>query len=128
MRDLDLVVSVANVGGIDVEASHSTIQLRAAVVRETLSLLKIKNATLKKQHVVIKGKLGDYTLNLGSGNIHKNGLYLSIIPVHSQHRGRVFLPFLDDDPKTAEIISKLKLLSEDDKIKDPTILSQLSSK
>jgi hypothetical protein len=48
-----------------------------------------------------------------------------LIPVHSQHRGRVFLPFADNDPKTAEIVSKVLLLAQDDKIKDPTISEQL---
>ena len=51
---------------------------------------------------------------------------LSVLPVHSQHRGRIFLPFVDEDPKTAEIISKVILFSEDHKLKDPTILSQIS--
>lgn len=40
-----------------------------------------------------------------------------------QARGRIFLPFADDDPKTAEIMSKILLLAEDQKIKDPSILS-----
>jgi len=35
---------------------------------------------------------------------------LSILPVHSQHRGRIFLPFIDEDPKTAEIVPKVLLL------------------
>lgn len=48
-----------------------------------------------------------------------------VIPVHSQHRGRIFLPFVDDDPKTAEIMSKILLFAEDKKIKDPKILSQI---
>ena len=48
---------------------------------------------------------------------------IPIIPVHSQARGRVFLPFADDDPKTAEIMSKIILLSEDTKIRDPEILN-----
>jgi len=50
-----------------------------------------------------------------------------IIPVGSQHRGRLFLPFADDDPKTAEIVSKALLLARDHEIKDPTILEQLRS-
>ena len=48
-----------------------------------------------------------------------------VVPVHSQHRGRIFLPFVDDDPKTAEILSKILLFAEDDRIKDPGILSQI---
>ncbi len=50
---------------------------------------------------------------------------LYVVPVHSQHRGRLFLPFIDDDPKTAEILSKVLLFAEDTKIRDPKILSQI---
>jgi hypothetical protein len=45
--------------------------------------------------------------------------------VHSQHRGRLFLPFADDDPKTAEVLSKVLLLAQDSRIQDPTILEQI---
>ena len=48
-----------------------------------------------------------------------------MLPVHSQHRGRIFLPFVDEDPKTAEIMSKIILFAEDTKIKDPFILDQI---
>jgi len=127
MRDIDLVVSVAHVGGVDPEASHSTMQMRAALALASAKLFKLKNITIKQRHIFIKGTLGDYSIHLGSGQVSKNGLSLSIIPVHSQHRGRLFLPFVDDDPKSAEIISKMKLLSEDNTIQDPTILAQINS-
>lgn len=42
--------------------------------------------------------------------------------MNGQHRGRIYLPFMDEDPKTVEIISKVVLLAEDNKLKDPTIL------
>jgi hypothetical protein len=51
---------------------------------------------------------------------------IPVLPVHSQHRGKIFLPFVDDDPKTAEIISKVLLFAEDGKIKDPAILESIS--
>ena len=100
--------------------------MRAVLAKESANLFKLKNVKVKDRHIVVKGKLGDYSIHLGSGIIQKGGLQLSIIPVHSQHRGRMFLPFIDDDPKSAEIISKMKLLAEDDKIKDPTILAQIN--
>ena len=50
---------------------------------------------------------------------------INILPVHSQQRGHLFLPFVDEDPKTAEILSKILLLAEDGKIKDPYILEQI---
>jgi hypothetical protein len=126
MRDIDLVVSVAHVGEVDPEASQSSIELRTALVRETLRLFKITNVELKGNHALIEGTKGNYSLHLGSAIVHKlPGIYLSILPVHSQHRGRMFLPFLDEDPKTAEIMSKIILLAKDNEIQDPTILRQL---
>ena len=126
MRDIDLVVSVAHVGEVDVEASQSSVELRVALVRETMRLFKITNVTLKDAHALIKGTRGDYSVHLGSGVAHKvASSALFILPVHSQQRGKMFLPFLDEDPKTAEIMSKILLLSKDNEIQDPTILSQL---
>ncbi len=126
MRDLDLVVSVAHVGGVDPEASHSTVEMRAAIAAELTWLLKLQNVTFFETHAKIRGALGNYSVHLGSGIVHAEAKgMIAILPVHSQARGRIFLPFADDDPKTAEILSKIILLAEDHKIKDPSILSQL---
>jgi hypothetical protein len=126
MRDVDLVVSVAHAGGVDPEASLSTIEMRENLLGEMLRLLRLDNVELRKTHAFIKGKLGEYTVHLGSGTVQKMATgSVFIVPVHSQHRGRLFLPFMDDDPKTAEIISKIVLLAEDTKIKDPEILRQI---
>ncbi|MGK7872686.1 MAG: DUF5724 domain-containing protein [Xenococcaceae cyanobacterium] len=126
MRDLDLVVSVAHQGGVDPEASASTIEMRTALIRETCRLLKLDNVELQDSHVLIEGHLGSYSVHLGSAVVHRQpGGALCIMPVHSQHRGRLFLPFADDDPKTAEVVSKVLLLARDREIKDPTILEQI---
>ena len=126
MRDVDLAVSVAHAGGVDPETSHSTVEMRAALIEFTLPLFKLTNVEINGHHAHIGGKYGEYTLNLGSGVIHKKGgAMINILPVHSQHRGKIFLPFADEDPKTAEIITKMLFLAEDNKIKDPTILEQI---
>ncbi len=126
MRDVDLAVSVAHAGGVDPETSHSTIEMRRAIAACSLSLFHTMNVRLEGSHAIIYGKLGQYTVHLGSGVVHQIGnAMLFIVPVHSQHRGRIFLPFVDDDPKTAEILSKILLLAEDTKIKDPKILQQI---
>lgn len=126
MRDVDLAVSVAHVGGVDPETSHSTIEMRRAIVEFTLPLFKLSNVRLEKNFAFIQGTLGNYNIHLGSGVIHQEaGAAIAVLPVHSQHRGRLFLPFVDEDPKTAEIISKIILFAEDQKIKDPFILSQI---
>jgi len=126
MRDVDLAVSVAHAGGVDPETSHSTIEMRSAIVACNLSLFQTKNVRLEGNHAIIDGKLGQYTVHLGSGVVHQVGnAMLFVLPVHSQQRGRIFLPFVDDDPKTAEIMSKILLFAEDTKIKDPKILQQI---
>lgn len=126
MRDLDLVVSVAHAGGVDPEASASTVEMRAGLLRETCGLLKLKNVKLKTSHAVIHGELADYSVHLGSGVVHHMpGGAVCIVPVHAQQRGRLFLPFADDDPRTAEVISKVLLLARDREIQDPVILEQL---
>jgi Family of unknown function (DUF5724)/Domain of unknown function (DUF4132) len=126
MRDLDLVVSVAHRGGVDPEASASTIEMRSTLVQETVRLLKLTNVQVKDRYALIKGDLGEYSVHLGSAVTRKMpGESLFIVAIHSQHRGRLFLPFADDDPKTAEVMSKVLLLARDKEIRDPNILDQL---
>lgn len=129
MRDVDLAVSVAHAGGVDPETSHSTMEMRAAILSFVLPMFRIANVRVEKSHALIDGKLADYSVHLGSGVVHQmGGAMIPVLPVHSQHRGKIFLPFVDDDPKTAEIISKVVLFAEDEKIKDPMILTNISKR
>lgn len=69
-----------------------------------------------------------YTAEIDCGNqavIKALRSLILILPVHSQKRGKLFLPFVDEDPKTAEITFKIVLLAEDSKIRDPFILEQI---
>ena len=126
MRDIDLVVSIASASGVDVGASPSTIEMRRAIAGELVSLMGLGNVELVGSYAEVRGTLGRYSVHLGSGTVHVEGRGVAVIvPVHSQHRGRLFLPFADDDPKTAEVMSKIVLLAKDYKIKDPTILAQI---
>ena len=126
MRDVDLAVSTAHVGGVDPETSHSTIEMRRVIFAFNMELFGLTNVTFEGTHAFIKGTLNNYNIQLGSGVIHKeSGGMVNILPVHSQQRGKIFLPFIDEDPKTAEILSKILLLAEDQKIKDPYILQQI---
>ncbi|HRX87236.1 MAG TPA: DUF5724 domain-containing protein, partial [Phycisphaerae bacterium] len=126
LRDVDLVVSVAHRGGVDPEASASTVEMRAALLRETAALLRLEQVSIKPPHAFIRGERAEYSVHLGSATTHMlPGGALFIVPVHSQHRGRMFLPFADDDPKTAEVISKVLLLARDTEIQDPALLEQI---
>ncbi|MGF6907483.1 DUF4132 domain-containing protein [Fusobacterium sp. PH5-44] len=126
MRDIDLVVSIAHVGGVDPETSHSTVEMRKILIGETIRLMKLSNVKIEGNFAKITGKIGEYNVHLGSGMVQMIGKgSINILAVQSQHRGRIFLPFLDEDPRTAEIVSKIELLANDNKIKDPMILSQI---
>lgn len=126
MRDVDLMVSVAHRGDVNPEASASTVELREAIARETCELLGLDNVSFANKRAEIQGELANYSIHLGSGTILRNpGGMIFIVPVHAQHRGRLFLPFADDDPKSAEILSKIILLARDREVKDPWILEQL---
>lgn len=126
MRDLDPVVGVAHVGGVDPGATQSTVEMRADLLRETLRLLKVTTVRLESGHALIAGHHANYTVHLGSGTVHRMpGGFLCLIPVHNAHAGRLFLPFADPDPQTAEVVSKVLMLAEDRRIQDPTILEQL---
>ena len=126
MRNVDLVVSVAHRGGVDPEASASTVEMRSSLLRETCALLGLANVRIKDSHVLVDGELGNYSVHLGSATVHRlPGGAVCLVAVPAQHRGRLFLPFADDDPRTAEVISKTILLARDAEIQDPTILEQL---
>lgn len=127
MRDVDLAVSVAHAGGVDPETSHSTVEMRAAILSFVLPMFGIQNVRVEGHHAIVDGERATYSVHLGSGVVHRlGGAMIPVLPVHSQHRGRIFLPFVDDDPKTAQVISTVLLFAEDRKIKDPSILSLIA--
>lgn len=126
MRDLDLVVSVAYVGGIDPLLNHTTMEMRKRIIEHNLKLFKIENYHFTNNHINIKGQFGDYVIHLGNGIISMQGRgMLPVFPVHSQQRGHIFLPFVDEDPKTSEILTKVLMFAKDYEIKDPTVLMHL---
>ena len=79
---------------------------------------------------MVRGSRATYRVHLTSGSIHvEPGGYLCVVPASfgtPAHR-RLFLPFADEDPMTSIILSKVLLLAEDEKISDPSILTQLDS-
>lgn len=126
MRDVDLAVSLAFIGGVDPITSTSTLELRKAIITCTCQLMKLSNVQIEGHFAHIAGKYNEYSVHLGSGVVHQKAAgNIHIIPVWSGNRGKVYLPFLDEDPLTVQIVSKILMLSEDTKIKDPEILSQI---
>lgn len=127
MRDADLVVSVAVVDDAGGYWSEELNSARLSVVRNVLTKLGFDNLSVEGHFVYVQGKLAKYRIHLGSGNIHiMPGAYLCIIPDRSEKEKPIYLPFVDSDRKTAEIISKAILLTDDDCIEDASITKQIN--
>jgi hypothetical protein len=125
MRDVDLIVSVAGISE-DRFTSQETMYMRADLVKGLIEKTNLKNVELHGNHVKIEGKLASYRIHLGSGSVHLGDTqYLCVVP-DKIPRKRIFLPFEEQDQKTAEILSKIYLFAEDHNIKTPSILSQIN--
>jgi hypothetical protein len=126
VRDLDLAVSATHVGGRP-EASAATVEMRAALVRETCSHLRIDNFRIQGGgQVLLTGRLGRYTVQLGSGLVQRQpGGAPAVVPVSAEDRARVWLPFAEDDPPTVAVLATVVLLARDHEIRDPEILKLL---
>ncbi|NEZ66852.1 DUF4132 domain-containing protein [Leptolyngbyaceae cyanobacterium CCMR0082] len=148
LRDVDLFVGVASIGndpnwrpGQQQERYNTywqsysfgqlseTAKTRRQLFENLIPRLKIADCChVTERFLVVQGKLRTYKIHLGSGNIlmEPNDQYLCIVPgrTSKSNTTNVFLPF-EGDGTTAIILSKAFLLAADDKINDPTIVSQL---
>jgi hypothetical protein len=151
MRDVDLFVGVASVGN-DPNWSDggpdgryrtywhdyafgdlsATAQTRKAVLERLIPRLKIADrCSFSEKFLQVRGDLRTYKIHLGSGNtmMMPNDEYLCIVAKPSASAGdaKLFLPF-EGDRMLSQILSKALLLTEDTKITDPTIVSQIGRK
>ena len=91
----------------------------------------LKNVEVVDRHVRVKGKLASYNINMVSGVIHKapEYRYICIVPANEEKKSTggndIYLPYAETDRKVREIISKILLLSNDDKIEDKLIMQQI---
>ena len=129
MRDADLFVSVAQAGAEHTSSKELIVQ-RQALLIQLVQKLKLKGVSQEGPHAVIEGTRAVYRVHLASGAVFIGiGRHLCIVPAGSwKTPAKLFLPFYaDDDKRIAEVFSKILLLSRDDKITDPSILSQISA-
>lgn len=150
MRDVDLFVGVASVannpewqdggpGGVHrnywwnqsfAELSEIGAGRRELLERLLPRLAIAPRCTISGRFLVVRGNLHTYKIHLGSGNIliEPDDRYLCIVPSVSAENAsgsRVFLPF-EGDRTLSIILSKALLLTSDDAITEPAIVSQLS--
>jgi hypothetical protein len=147
MRDVDLFVGVTSIGNDPSWQDSGNQQLnqywrnysfgdlsesakmREEVLKNLVPRMKIADhCSFDGKYLIVNGKRRKYKIHLGSGNIlmSPNDQYLCIVPGGRNAKdNKVFLPF-EGDNLLSIILSKALLLADDDKITDPTILSQLN--
>jgi hypothetical protein len=127
MRDADLVVSVARLPDKEF-TSRESVKKRVELVEALLVDLGLEGVHFEDHFAYVQGKLAKYRVHMGSATIHiEPAGYLCVMPERwgKKHKD-AFLPFSDaDDDKTIEVISKIFLLMNDDKIKDKSIRRQI---
>lgn len=128
MRDVDLVVSVAALGPAERPYSTATVAARGGLLTALAEDLGLASVTVDGAFARVRGTRAEYRVHLGSGSIHlEPGGYLCVVPdsAAAAHGRPVFLPFADEDVMTSVIISKVLMLSADDRITDASITAQI---
>jgi len=105
---------------------------RKSILENLVPRLKIRNkAKIDGKFLRVEGNIRNYKIHIGSTNIlmEPNDQYLCIVPSRGKDKKteNVFLPF-EGDRGLSIILSKAFMLADDDKIDDPTIISQLTYK
>lgn len=147
MRDVDLFVGVCSIGNDpnwvdsgnenhrywldysfgDLSASAET---RKQVLQEILPALKIgSKCHIAGKFLIVEGEIRTYKIHLGSGNIlmEPNDQYLCIVPGGANRTAgidKIYLPF-EGDRVLSVILSKAFMLTEDKKITDQSIVTQI---
>jgi hypothetical protein len=147
MRDCDLFVAVASVandptwsdGGPDGrhrdywhdwafgELGQSAQVRRELIARFAGSLSIADKLEIGEKALIVTGKRQKYAIHFGSSNVQilPDNRYLCIVPDRSAPEAdRVRLPFTGDS-HVSTILAKAFLLVDENRITDPTILSQL---
>ncbi|MBU2864377.1 DUF4132 domain-containing protein [Reinekea forsetii] len=127
MRDIDLIVSVAGIDSSNIRWSNESTSSRISLIQNLFTSLQISKVEIKDHYAFVQGHLAKYRIHLGSGVIHiEPGNYLCVVPDNATKADDFYLPFDETDRKATEIISKIFLLLDDNKIKDKSILNQIN--
>ncbi|MDE6473554.1 MAG: DUF4132 domain-containing protein [Clostridia bacterium] len=125
LRDVDLMISISSKVIYDFAMAMSTVEMRQEVLKSIVEILGLSNVSFLKDNIKVDGKRGTYVVNIRTGLVFKEGRgNLAIDTVYSVDKP-ILLDFVDEDPMTADIISKAVVLAADDKIKDPALLREI---
>ncbi len=125
LRDVDLMITLSSNTIYDFELAMSTVEMRHAVLKSIVAILGLENVSFLKDNVKVAGQFGTYVINIRTGLVFKEGKgNLLLDTVYSVDKP-LLLDFVDEDPMTADIISKTIVLANDGNLRDPAILHEI---
>lgn len=125
LRDVDLMISISSNSIYDYELAMSTTEMRHAILKSLIQIIGLTNVSFLKDNIKIQGKYGAYLVNIRTGLVFMEGKGNLLVKTIYSNDKPILLDFVDEDPMTADIISKAIYFANDDKIKDPSILIQI---
>lgn len=109
----------------DYDLAMSTVEIRREILRSVISVLGLTNIAFLKDNISVRGTYGTYLINIRTGLVFKEGKgNLLLDTVYSTDKP-LLLDFIDEDPMTADIVSKAVVLSRDETLRDPAILREI---
>lgn len=125
LRDVDLMITISSNVIYDFELAKSTVEIRREILKSLIGILDLKNVSFLKDNIKVGGQYGTYVINIRTGLVFKEGKgNLLLDTVYSVDKP-LLLDFVDEDPLTADIISKALVLANDKDIRDPAILTEI---
>lgn len=125
LRDVDLMISISSNVIYDFELAKSTVEIRQEILKSVVAILKLDNVSFLKDNIKVEGHYGTYVINIRTGLVFKEGKGNLLLDTVYSVEKPLLLDFIDEDPLSADIISKAVVLSADEKITDPKILFQI---
>ncbi len=149
MRDIDLLINQSSIGNnpewqddagepifqrywqdFNFGALTLTGLNRKKLLTELIPKLKIADqCRFEDRFLIIEGQVKTYKIHIGSANVlmepYDDNLFILQDIENANDKQMIILP-LDGDNILALILNKAFLLAEDQKIKDPTIISQIN--
>lgn len=125
LRDVDLMIAISANNVYDFDLAMSTFEMRRAMLGSMIDILGLKNVTFLKENIKILGKYGTYVINIRTGLTFKEGKGNLLIKTIDNYDKPLALDFIDEDPMTADIVTKTLILSADADIKDPSLLMKI---
>ena len=125
LRDVDLMISISSNVVYDFELAKSTVEIRQEILKSVVTILKLNNVSFLKDNIKVEGHFGTYVINIRTGLVFKEGKGNLLLDTVYSVEKPLLLDFVDEDPLSADIISKAVVLSADGRITDPKILFQI---